>query len=835
MTAGADQRARLAAGATAPGQTRDAPLVAPDDRPAGRRLWRPARPAASTDRFPAAAGRPPGPHRSTLAWVGVYVAAQAAFLLLLRVLSPRFFYLDDQQAQYLPMFAWMGRNLSGGRPPLLAPEQGAAGNLVADAQYGAYDPVHWLISALVSTAGNLNDAAWVLGGVPVFVLGLGIVTLLRSYRCAPALAVAAALGTASSGFFLWFGTAWWPLMWSTSFLPWLWYGLATRRWLGVPVTGVAAYLLASAGYPYNLLFAGVTVAAQLGERWVAGGLPALRAPETVARCVAGLGGVVAALPGLLSVAQMLPFTTREFPQTAAGNPAMFVPNLVDVVLGSSTLTPNVSDFWFGNLMWAPVAATVAFAVPAAALVAWRQVVSRPGVATAAVLVVTAVLATQLPTYVGPFRQPWRYLADYQLYLPILVVLGLTYGAVLTRARLVAAAGLAGLQFLLAVARSPLQAGWHLLALVVAGLALASVVAHRDPARAGMRRAGTVGLLLTVLAAAVLSERAATALDNRFQAINGFPLRDEPARDLYPRDRWPSTVAEFREHALRGADPDPDSDPAPDPDAPVAPAAPLDGIDPTVLTFSGLSDPKGLSDPQGGWGTGVLGGNANLFADVQPGFGYVAVGHKAWAERTCGGRYGQRSATSECVGRMLEPVPGTDRPYVDVLASDRVLLAEDTPGPLVAYFDSAWDELGPVGAYTAYARRAATPGRVTATRGEVSEVVALSEPGRPAYGGQPLGSYRVSTGPAGGELLLRVPFWPGLEATVAGEPVEVGDVDGTLTVVPLPGGLAGAPVEVTFSPVGEPLLVPALALGLVLVGGATASAAGRRRAAQDASD
>jgi hypothetical protein len=676
VTVGADRRARLVG---EPAE-RATPAAAPVT-PAVRRPWRPRRPAPSAAPSPGLSPEPePEPLRRRLAEVGIYLGAQAAFLLLLRVLSPRFFYLDDQQAQYLPMFSWMGRQLSGGRPPLLAPEQGAAGNLVADAQYGAYDPVHWLISALVARADDVNNAAWVLGGVPVFVLGLGILTLLRSYRCSPALAIAAALGPASSGFFLWFGTAWWPLMWSTAFLPWLWYGLATRRWFGVPVTGVAAYLLASAGYPYNLLFAGVTVAAQLGERWVAGGLPALRAPDTLARCVAGVGGVLAALPGLLTVAQMLPYTTRDFPGTAAGNPAMFVPNLVDVLLGSTTLTPNVSDFWFGNLVWAPIAATAAFAVPALALVAWRQVVSRPGVVTAAVLCLTAVAATQLPTYVGPFRQPWRYFADYQLYLPILVVLGLTYGLVVTRGRLAAALGLAGLQFLLAVSRSPLQAFWHLLALVVAALALASVAGHRAPGRPGLRLAAAAGLIVTTLAGAVLSERAATALDNRFQARNGAPVRDEPARDLYPRDSWPSTVTEFREHALRGE------------------RGLLDGIDPTVLTYTGLSDPKGVSDPQGGWGTGILGGNANLFADLQPGFGYVAVGHKAWADRTCSGRYGQRDGSPRCVASLLAEVPGVGRPYVDVLAADRVLLSPDTPAEITGYFDSAWNRVGEAGAY-----------------------------------------------------------------------------------------------------------------------------------------
>jgi hypothetical protein len=73
-----------------------------------------------------------------LRWAGLYVALQVLFLLLLRRASPRFFWIDDQQAQYLPVFHWFGRNLTDGRPPLMSPDLGAGGNFVADPQYGAW-------------------------------------------------------------------------------------------------------------------------------------------------------------------------------------------------------------------------------------------------------------------------------------------------------------------------------------------------------------------------------------------------------------------------------------------------------------------------------------------------------------------------------------------------------------------------------------------------------------------------------------------------------------------------------------------------------------------------
>ena len=88
----------------------------------------------------------------------------------------------------------------------------------------------------------------------------------------------------------------------------------------------------------------------------------------------------------------------------------------------------------------------------------------------------------------------------------------------------------------------------------------------------------------------------------------------------------------------------------------------------------------------------------------------------------------------------------------------------------------------------------------------------------------MSTWSASTGAAGGDLVVRVPWWPGMEATVAGEPVEVDAVDGTLTSIPLPGGLADAPVTLSFRPRGEDLLLPLLALGGASVLGAVALAA-----------
>ncbi len=743
-------------------------------------------------------GRPPATRLRN--WIFVYLLGQSIFFYALRKLDRRFFWLDDQQVQFLPTYHWFGRNLLDGRPPLMSPELGNAGNFVADAQYGVYDPGHWLLSALVSRAENLNDAAWIMSGSCVVVLGVGVITLLSHYRCPPVLSVAAALGLANTGFFLWFGSSYWPLMLSTAWLPWFWYGLATPHRRGVLIVGLSAYLLIGAGYPYNLIFAAATVLAQAGERWLRGGFRAVMAREALARAAAGIAGVIAGLPTLLSLAQMVPFTTRTFPVGPLGNPGGFIPSLVDVLVGGSTLTPLVTTTFFGNLLLAPVAATAVFAVPALVLVRWRAVWRHPGVLTALALLALAVVATQTPTYVGPLRYPWRYLALVGLYMPLLVVLGLTYGAAFTKKRLVAAAVILAGQAGLAVLRAPALVWWHLVALLVASLAVAGLVAAASATRRSLVVAGMVTLLATAVGAPLVGERSAVSSQAKVDVASGAPVTGRPSRSLVTRPEWGETVADFRQQSVAV------------------------GKDLTVLAWGG-----DLSTPASGWGNGVLTGNANLLSDLLPGFSYAASAQAGWAIRGCQDHVGQHLAVPGCIEGLLAPVPGlNDVSWIEAMSSDEVLLSQSTPPEIIVYFEQRWRAAGSIRTYLRYVRKTATPGRVTGTAGQVTQVEQRKGDAQLAYGGRPFDSYRVTTEAGGGELVLRIPYWPGLRASVDGRPVSVTDIDRTLTAIRLPADLDQANLQLEFRPVGEVLLWPSMALGAVGVLLATAAARPFRR-------
>ena len=736
-------------------------------------------------------------------WFAGYVAAQLGFLALLRVMAPRFFWVDDEQAQFVPTFHWFGRHLSGIRPPLMAPGLGASGNFVADPQYGVYDPAHWLISWGISRFDRLNLATWLLCGLAVMILGLGVWAVLSTYRCPPPLAAAVCLGVASTGFFLWFGSSWWPLIWSTAWLPWLWYGLASKGRAGVVVTGVSAYMIIVAGYPYNYVFAGVIVIAQLTERGLSRGWPGLRARDITMRLLAGVGGVLAGAPTLLSALQMLPFSSRNFGSTALGNSGTFIVNLADVLIGGSTLTPGVSQYWDGTLVLAPVAATAAFALPAIALISWGRVWRRPGIITAGLLLAVATVATQSPTSVGPLRYPFRYLTVVGLCLPMLVALGLTHAPKVTKHRLACAGGLLVVQLVLAVFRAPALASWHLVALVVGLVAVAtaaivaSTIGSATPNHVQVRRAivalAPFALVLTSFGGAVVGERSAESAQARFESAGGLPHSGVPARSILMRPEWGSNVADFRRQSL------------------------LTNTEVTVLAWK-----DDLAAPRSGWGSGVLVGNANLFADLQTGAGYTAAAQSEWVGRACIDFIGQYQPNEGCVDRILATVPAIGgRAWIDLVSSDEVLLSPATPAELRAHFEGLWIPAGPIGTF-GYQRYLRSPsarlaGRVTATTGDVIALDASAGSGGPAFGGKLFESYVVTTGQAGGSLVMRVPYWPGLRATIGGRSLPVAAVEGTLTSVALPPALDRATVRVEFRPIGERILLPCFAVAILLIG------------------
>ncbi|MGY1592656.1 hypothetical protein ACI79D_11810 [Geodermatophilus sp. SYSU D00708] len=726
-----------------------------------------------------------------------YVVAQLAVLRLLETASPRFFvhephrlvFFSDVQAQFLPVMWWMGRHADPLSPPLVDPDVGGNGNFTADMQYGALDPLHWVVLRALAAADDFVLFSWALAAGTLTLTGLGVLAVLRRAGVRATVAVPTALGAVTSGFLLFFGSDWWPVLWTAPAFPWLWYGLLRRDLIGALVAGTSTWVLLNGGNVYLVPFGVVLVVtvvvlevrargslpAALRQRWLGGALLAMT------------GGAVAAAPTLLTVAQLGPFAGRPHEQSLLGNTAFGVPNALDVVVGGASLHAIVND-WLGAVQQTPAFATFVVALPALALVDWRRALHHPVVLTALVLVASAALATQLPAVVGVLRIPFRYVLVVHLVLPVLAAVGVTVAPQLTRRRLTVAGLLVAGQAALALSRAPALVRWHAIALVVAAAALAAFVVVLRPGTPARRRL-VAGAVVCLAAGSQVFVGLGQLVDIHAAVQARFPEQIRFQGSGYDLG---TTVADVRDHALEV-------------DAAV-----------TVLQYDSLDLPPAVRQTGG-----VLYGEANLLAGLRTGFGYSAVKHTGTVDLECGGK-------PTCV-RLLEPAPVQGGvPWLDLVAADRVYVSMAAPREVVDHLESSplFESRGTVRGYALYARVQPLTGRVTWTEGVdvdpgewTSTFAAL---------GRDQERYRVTTGDDAGRVVLRVPYWPGYAAAVDGERVPVTALGDSLLAVELPAGLTDAALTVRYEPLGVRLFWPLQAAGLVLLAGG-AVLAGRRSA------
>lgn len=758
-------------------------------------------PAARPDSDSRAPQRPSSVPGALIA-SAVFLVAEAVLMGVIRLWQPRFFYIDDKISQYIPVWGWLGRQ-PGLALPVIDPDQGSAGNFVGDPQYGVLDPFHWLLATAIGHANGLNAVGWGLQVLAVSVLGLGIVALARHYGVQPLWAAAAALGAANSGFLLWYGATWWPAMWGTAVLPWLWWALVTRARLGVLAAALAAYLVASSGYPYSLPFAALIVIAVALER--ARHRRSLRAVlerEFVLRAAGAAGGLLLAAPGLLAASAMTPFSQRAGEKLGPlGSTGDFVPNLLDVLVGGPTVTPVVPGWW-GSVMPYAVMATGWFAYPVLVLMDWRrfktfrQVIEAPGVLVSLLLIIGSLVATQLPTVVGGLRFPFRYVVILQVVFPFVAALLVSRTRLrFTRRRLTIAAGVLLLQGLLGVSRTPELSGWHI-AVSVAGilvLVAAGWVAHRegdapdakarnrDGAQVAHTRVVALFLLATVLAP-LASIGASVGANDLFAEDAGSHSVGTTANQPFSGDFWPADVATFRARAVQP------------------------GLNATVLVWGGAGPDRGMS-------SGVPVGSAALFSDMRIGFGYTSVGQGAWANRWCQDYLGQSATCDDAVSRLLATVPGTDRTWLDVTSKDVLLIDTKSPPEIYHSLAGRWRPAGRQGGFDRFERITPTPGRITVTGDAVTSLRARSV-------GLSSETYDVSwSGTGDHRLITRIPWWPGYWASLNGRNLPIRALDGTAVTVDLPAGAGHGQLRIYFQPPGHRAALAAIALGAVLTIGA----------------
>ena len=242
--------------------------------------------------------------------------AVVAICLVFAWHDPRFFWNDDYQLTFIPVFEEVNRAWRAGEWPLLTQGSWVCGNLAGEYQYGTFSVfINGCILAIWSLGLPLAGKAAAFAIVHEFVLATGAFMLARSRGLAPPLATFVALVAALNGWIIcWAATNWIAGLTSFAWLPWAWWALehaaaarsAPQSSRGPWIASAAVFISLSltAGWPFTtlmlmLLTAWIAAHRLAGCRRADQGLAAGDGPRPLLPlCVAWTLGGLMALPAL---------------------------------------------------------------------------------------------------------------------------------------------------------------------------------------------------------------------------------------------------------------------------------------------------------------------------------------------------------------------------------------------------------------------------------------------------------------------------------------------------------------------------------------------------------
>lgn len=718
----------------------------------------PAEPAAGASGSAPRAVPGTGGRLVEAAWLAATMAAAALLALIPLLFSSRFYYADDTQAGAYPIWVTIGEALRDGSIPYFEPSRWMAGNLVAEGQWGTFNPLVWLIGLGASVA---PDGAAYSALVKIAFLAIaagGVFVLLRSLGADRGWSLVGGVVASTTGFTVYIDAASWVTsLFVWALLPWVLWGLrrvaVDRR--NTLLAFVPGFLLITVGYVHGTLMLVVAVVGVLLET-------VLRRDRTgflrafVVSALLGLVALTVYLPGVLSSG----VTARD--SQTIDNSNFMSPDLSGLASSAApTAQPWLTGFWDS-----PVSAPlmyISWLLPVLVLVDWRRAkeLLLPLVSVLVVGAAAAALAFG-PSEIGPLRFPARVLPYFSVALIVVAVLALSrFGRRPTRRLAIAASLWLVVSTYLAYAEAPNS--WKVLAL------------------------GSFVALLAVLGLLLTLHRTGSKVALAGVAVAATALVGVVQHQYFPI----SPLPDFAMPAER------------------------DAVRPVLSQTQG--DVMVIGNPNRtriGWDTTSY-ANGWLLSDATVTNVYSPLMHRTYAEDLCVDSHGV--VCWETAGHLFSIDEATGLPLVDLLAisSLQVLARTDGGDPAAPWADpytfadvpAGWSEVTRDEHSAVWVRDSPVQGAgdvVWASEGtDVTTVEATTTSVTLDVGAVPAG---------GGQVVLSRLDWPGY--TVEGGELAPSVRDYLLTVT-VPEDAAGGEITVSFSPPGW--RAGLLALGIAVVG------------------
>ncbi|WP_158046816.1 hypothetical protein [Skermanella pratensis] len=368
-------------------------------------------------------------------WAGsrsLSTPVMAIFAVLLAIVGgviaelaePGFFFRDDMQHYFMPMFLEIGGQLAQGTWPAISLKSWFGGNLVGEYQYALYNPVSLLLYWIIHWIADPAAAAFFYSVFHLAVCSLGIFFLARAIGLRDDLALVAALvGSTNNMLVYWFAASWISHLVAFAWSAWAMFFLikAVARPRHVVSAAAAIYLTLTSGFPQAAIAIAVWGSVLAGERWYR----TRTFMPVVALGVSVVCGALMSLPAILPVAALVADSVRPQGISNGGFNTALLGDLLKFSFPSHVGLLNTYPGF--RPVTPPIYFTAWFALPVLLIGLERRTLSWPALLLPFGATLCFAVLAQGPDQLGSFRYPFRYLPWFHLCLVLtcLVVLDRT--------------------------------------------------------------------------------------------------------------------------------------------------------------------------------------------------------------------------------------------------------------------------------------------------------------------------------------------------------------------------------------------------------------------------